>query len=420
MSRNPYLASSRPTSSFTRSSRTSNRTGVGVGGGGALLGRSRSSATLGGLASQLASSNTSGTNPYAGSSSLSVGSSHYVPSSAWQRSSSSTRLGASTVNNRASSPLTTTGTAKTSNNQYKDDNDNRRANSLYRSTSSHSLNRTKNDDDDREIETNVIITILFRKHCCTDSSNAILSLFRPKTNHNLKLSRQPTSVPSLQHLKNYQQSKSNQPQPTRSTLKSNRLSSQSIDTDNSSTDNNESFSRATTRSTTSLESTATGDDYEDSSIGDSIPSGSARHLRQQQQQQQQQQQHGNQLFKSKSLEISSSDKAGDGQETSLLFSTMSVDRLLLRADSMGERDLRKSFKELVMENERLKQQLKGYDDKDKQKQQEWIRKERQLQRKISELEEENKQIEHWKQEIQRLKDENNSLIRVVSKLSKQP
>lgn len=98
---------------------------------------------------------------------------------------------------------------------------------------------------------------------------------------------------------------------------------------------------------------------------------------------------------------------------------MSVDRLLLRADSMGERDLRKSFKELVMENERLKQQLKGLDEKDKQRQQEWIRKERQLHRKISELEEENKEIEHWKQEIQRLKDENNSLIRVVSKLSKQ-
>ena len=85
---------------------------------------------------------------------------------------------------------------------------------------------------------------------------------------------------------------------------------------------------------------------------------------------------------------------------------------------MGERDLRKSFKELVLENECLKQQLKGFDDKEKQKIQEWIRKERQLQRKISELEEENKQIEQWKQEIQRLKDENSSLIRVVSKLSK--
>jgi hypothetical protein len=225
------------------------------------------------------------------------------------------------------------------------------------------------------------------------------------------------SKSSEQHLKNYQQSKSNQSQPTRPTLKTSRLSSQSIDSDNASADNQESLSRASTRSTTSLDSAATGDDYDDSSIGDNIPSGSARHLRQQQQQ------HGGALSKSKSLEISSEGRPGrldDSQESTMLFSTMSVDRLLLRADSMGERDLRKSFKELVMENERLKHKLKGFDDKDKQRQQEWIRTERQLQRKISELEEENKQIEHWKQEIQRLKDENNSLIRVVSKLSKQP
>ena len=86
---------------------------------------------------------------------------------------------------------------------------------------------------------------------------------------------------------------------------------------------------------------------------------------------------------------------------------------------MGERDLRKSFKELVMENEKLRQQLKGFDEKDKQRQQDWIRKERQMQRKISELEEENKQMDHCRQEIQRLKEENSSLIRVVSKLSKQ-
>lgn len=98
---------------------------------------------------------------------------------------------------------------------------------------------------------------------------------------------------------------------------------------------------------------------------------------------------------------------------------MSVDRLLLRVESMGERDLRKSFKELVMENEKLRQQLKGFDEKDKQRQQDWIRKERQMQRKISELEEENKQMDHCRQEIQRLKEENSSLIRVVSKLSKQ-
>lgn len=96
---------------------------------------------------------------------------------------------------------------------------------------------------------------------------------------------------------------------------------------------------------------------------------------------------------------------------------MSVDRLLLRAESMGERDLRKSFKELVMENERLKRQLLGVDEKEKLRQQDWIRKERQLQRRISELEEDNKKLEQWKLEMQRLKDENSSLIRVVSKLS---
>lgn len=85
---------------------------------------------------------------------------------------------------------------------------------------------------------------------------------------------------------------------------------------------------------------------------------------------------------------------------------------------MSERDLRKSYKELVMENDRLKKQLRGIDEREKLKQQDWIRKERQLQRKISELEEENRQLEQWRQDVQRLQDENSSLIRVVSKLSK--
>lgn len=97
---------------------------------------------------------------------------------------------------------------------------------------------------------------------------------------------------------------------------------------------------------------------------------------------------------------------------------MSVDRLLSRSESMSERDLRKLFKELVMENERLKAEAREFDEKEKQRQQEWIRKERQLQRKISELEEENRQAEQWQLEVQRLKDENRSLIRVVTKLSK--
>lgn len=142
-------------------------------------------------------------------------------------------------------------------------------------------------------------------------------------------------------------------------------------------------------------------------IGESIPSASARHLRSSQS-----------LNKSKSIDLGAN--KATNEMTSLISSSMSVDRLLLRAESMDELDLRKSFKELVLENERLKSQVRGFiEDKDKQLQQEWIKKERQLQRKISELEEENKQMEQWKKEIQRLKDENSSLIRVVSKLSKQ-
>lgn len=100
----------------------------------------------------------------------------------------------------------------------------------------------------------------------------------------------------------------------------------------------------------------------------------------------------------------------------MLAGSMSVDRLLLRSESMTERELRKSYKELVMENEKLRRKLDDIDEIEKEKQ-DWIRKERQLQRKISELEEENRQLEQWKHESQRLKDENRSLIRVVTKLS---
>lgn len=149
-----------------------------------------------------------------------------------------------------------------------------------------------------------------------------------------------------------------------------------------------------------MDSSGTELSYDDS---DSIRSGSApRHLRQ-----------GN-LLKSQSLDI----KQPQFDTSTLLAGSMSVDRLLLRSENMTERELRKSYKDLVMENERLKRHLKSLDDVEKQKQQEWIRKERQLERKISELEEENKQLEQWKQEMQRLKDENSSLIRVLSKISK--
>ena len=211
-------------------------------------------------------------------------------------------------------------------------------------------------------------------------------------------------------MKNYQESKLHQPQkPIAKPIV--RSSLQSLDS--TETDNNSDYTYAK-RSTTSLigSSSAASSEAlsaEDEPIGDSIPSASARHLTSRQ----------GQLLKTKSLENNSSQQSGADSSTPLLSSSMSVDRLLLRAESMGERDLRKSFKELVMENERLKRQVKGFDEQDKQRQQDWIRRERQLQRKISELEEENRQLEQWKLEIQRLKDENSSLIRVVSKLTKQ-
>lgn len=129
------------------------------------------------------------------------------------------------------------------------------------------------------------------------------------------------------------------------------------------------------------------------------------------------------LSKSRSLDIGQHAKGSvddDGDAVAkTLSSSVSVDTLLSRCESMSERELRRSYKELVVEHERLKRHLQGVDDKEKQRQQEWIRKERQMQRKISELEEENRHLDQWRQEIQRLKDENSSLIRVVSKLSKQ-
>lgn len=153
------------------------------------------------------------------------------------------------------------------------------------------------------------------------------------------------------------------------------------------------------QSATSLDSTDISYNDDSESI---ISSSAPKHVKQ------------GQLLKSQSLDVNK-----PPPDVSSLFSTsMSVDRLLLRSESMTEKELRKSYKELVMENEQLKRQLKGIDEREKQKQQDWVRKERQMQRKISELEEENRQLEQWRQEIRRLKDENNSLIRVVSKLSK--
>lgn len=126
---------------------------------------------------------------------------------------------------------------------------------------------------------------------------------------------------------------------------------------------------------------------------------------------------GKAISKSRSLDIGQHHTADASPAT--ITSSLSVDALLSRCELMSERELRRSYKELVVEHERLKRHLQGIDDREKQRQQEWIRKERQMQRKISELEEENRNLDQWRQEIQRLKDENSSLIRVVSKLSKQ-
>lgn len=153
MSRNPYLAASRPTSSFTRSSRTSKRSDLSssrVGGG--LLGRSRSSVTLGGgLSSHLGS-----TSSY---------SSSYVPStSSWQRSSSSTRLSSRPASDSASTSIANS--ANKSQSDYTESGQNQPSDilsihdssnsSLYRSTSSQNLadsdyNKDLEDDNDSSV-----------------------------------------------------------------------------------------------------------------------------------------------------------------------------------------------------------------------------------------------------------------------------
>ena len=156
MSRNPYLSSS-----YTRSSRPSSRPGFI---GGSLLGRSRSSATLGGFG---ASSYGSKLTP-----------SSYIPQ--WQRSSSSTRLNSSLTNRTSPAPPATTVPTETATraasattfadaqeSRDADDNwqssrssrglnDNRT--NLYKSTSSHSLADERNARDNvQETSSNVIV-----------------------------------------------------------------------------------------------------------------------------------------------------------------------------------------------------------------------------------------------------------------------
>lgn len=120
MSRNPYLAASRPASSFTRSSRTSGRRGTG-----GLLGRSRSSAALGNLSSQFGST-------------VAYNSSSYVPSTTWQRSSSSTRLNRLESPGDQSSPTTKSNDYDSPQRNSSSRYDTNKS-SLNRSTSSHNL-----------------------------------------------------------------------------------------------------------------------------------------------------------------------------------------------------------------------------------------------------------------------------------------
>lgn len=166
MSRNPYLAASRPSSSYTRSSRTSSRTGATI--GGSLLGRSRSSASLGGFGGHSTSSYGS-----------TLSTSSYVPQ--WQRSSSSTRLNTSSLANSTSpsrsttAPTETAATTTTTSSTAIDDAqvsrdndkwqstrslDNNRT-SLYKSTSSHSLANKRNErDNDQEASSNVNVLLI--------------------------------------------------------------------------------------------------------------------------------------------------------------------------------------------------------------------------------------------------------------------
>lgn len=136
MSRNPYLAASRPSSSYTRSSRSSSRTG---GAGGGLLGRSRSSATLGGLSSQSTAYSSS---------------SLYVPQ--WQRSTSSTRAGSSAAQQVSS--------YKPASDDWQSSRSTTRAaasTGLAKSTSSHSLGAKhgslERDDHDSSSSVNIFI-----------------------------------------------------------------------------------------------------------------------------------------------------------------------------------------------------------------------------------------------------------------------
>lgn len=136
MSRNPYLAATRPTSSFTRSSRTSaRRNDLSQSNKGLALGRSRSSATLSSL----------GGHHHMGSYGTSA--SGYIPS--WQRSSSTTRSSDNKSFDPANPSSSSTYRAKdeyTSTSQYQSRERDKIA--LQKASSSQNLNLIQDADDE--------------------------------------------------------------------------------------------------------------------------------------------------------------------------------------------------------------------------------------------------------------------------------
>jgi len=157
MSRNPYLAASRPTSSFTRSSRTSKRNDL-ASSKGLLLNRSRSSVTL----SSSVANHMGATGSYGSAA-------NYVPSSSsWQRSLSSTRLQRST--NDPSTPASSyKASAYTPSNQRQLSPPERvpvtsespQSNQL-KSSSLHNLGSSERDDDDNESGFSSVLSCSYR------------------------------------------------------------------------------------------------------------------------------------------------------------------------------------------------------------------------------------------------------------------
>lgn len=168
MSRNPYLAASRPSSSFTRSSRTSKRNEPSKG---SLLSRSRSSATIGG-----GYLNQSGS-----SSSYNTPSNYLSTPSSWQRSSSSTRL--NRLSNDPPSSTTssyrandyTPASVRSADRSYSSQETSKP--SLYRSTSTQNLDCDVDKLDISKLETSNVLFYRLIPELKGSSHQLILTLF---------------------------------------------------------------------------------------------------------------------------------------------------------------------------------------------------------------------------------------------------